>query len=230
MSCSLIQNRNAFAAVMLILSGCGQGHEIYEVDGVDGKFCVPDANVVPRVAWLPPDRPGTPKTFAFQGCWSANPTAQTACAFPSVLRGGVVSPKSSFRRERWQDIAADSFYKKVVLEHDSLLEVADTGSTLIVSNRRLWKDWYIWRKAKPLTVSEPHLDDDDELVAVCHTVKNVTLPEKQETRDMISCDRYVQGKDYTLNYSFESSGRVPRKLEALDVQIFKQIDRWRCEK
>lgn len=215
---------------MMMLAGCSQGYEVNEVDG-NGKFCVPDAYTVPLIPWVPPDRPGTPKTFAFQGCWSADPAPQVACPFPLMLRGGVVAPKSSFRRGRWQDIAADSFYKKVALEKDSLIEVTDAGSTLIVSNPRLWQDWYVWHKAKPLTdESKPQLDGDDELIAVCHTVKDVMLPGKRETRDMISCDRNVLGSDYALQYSFESQERVPRNLDALDAKIFEQVDRWRCEK
>lgn len=223
--------RSSLAVVTLALASCSYGYEIYEVDGVSGKFCVPDANVVPRIPWVPPDRPDTPKGFAFQGCWRADPAAQTVCALPSMLRGGVVSPKSSFRSERWQDIADDSFYKKITLEQDSSLEITDAGTTLIVSNPRLWQDWYIWRKSQPLAEgSKPHLNDDDELVGICQTVKNVTLPGKRETRDMISCRRDVLGHHYTLNYSFESSERVPHNLEKLDAQVFAQLDRWRCQK
>lgn len=91
----------AFAAALL--GGCSA--EVYKIDGVEDRFCLPREYVVPDIPWVPPDPPGAPKVFAFQGCWHSS-TAST-CVFPSNVLGGVVLPKSSYPGWRWQDMGED---------------------------------------------------------------------------------------------------------------------------
>lgn len=70
-----------------------------------------------------------------------------------------------------------------------------------------------------------------KLLAICHLANDATSYDGK-IREMILCGRYVLGRDYTLDYTFESKSRVliPKDIEKLDVQIFAGIDRWRCKK
>lgn len=216
--------------IVLMLAGCWHCYEAHEVDGAAGRFCVPEAQVVKDASWIPPDRPGAPKTFAFRGCSSGNQKEPSSCIFPEAVRGGVVSPLAS-SKVHWQDFAADSFYKKVVSDYDSKLETLDDGSLLIISNTQLWGDWYVWRKSKPFSGEDAlQLENDDELVAVCREVENVKYSDSQQNRSTVVCDRSIRAQDYAVSYSFESNMRIPQMLGVLDAQVLAVIERWRCQK
>lgn len=219
------------ATTLITLASCGKAYELYEVDGVSEKFCVPKQYVVPNIPWVPPDSPETPKGFAFKSCWRGDLVASKECVFPKTVQGGFIAPTQSFTGWGWRrgDFSGSHIYD-IALKKDSLLEIEDEGATVVVSNSKRDWNWYVWRKAKPLVEDgKPYLADDDELVATCQT-NDVALPGKHETRKMIACDRYVRGKEYILKYSFESNERVPHDLEKLDAQVFAQLDRWRCKK
>jgi len=215
-------------AGMLLLAGCSRAYEVYQVGGVGGKFCVPKAHVVPRIPWIPASVPEG-KDFAFSGCWRNDQAHQSDCPLPSSVQGGVVGPLFNFRKEVWKDLHADSYYKTVVTQPGSSLKVEDEGSVVTVSNKHDWR-WYVWHKAAPLANGgEPGLESDDVLLATCQMNK-VLLPGKNQKRNAIFCRRQVAGKNYALDYSFESKERIPHNVEALDAQIFAQVDRWRCKK
>lgn len=119
--------------------------------------------------------------------------------------------------------------KRTIQDKDALLEVVNE-QTIVASNERKYWGWYVWHKAQPLTAdTKPRLEPEDELIATCQR-KDVALPGTSKTRPAILCQRKVAGKDYALDYSFESKERVPRDVEALDAQVFAQLDRWRCQK
>lgn len=214
------------SSTLLLLVGCSREYESYQIAGVSGKFCVPKAYIVPRISWVPVEVPEG-NDFAFGGCWRSDSKYLSECPFPSSVKGGVVSPLTSFRMVRWKELDADSYYKTIVTQAGSLLEIRDGGETIVVSNNRDWL-WYVWHKAVPLiNGSMPIIEGSDELLATCQ-VNIVKLTRKNKNREGIFCRRQVSGKDYAINYSFESNERVPPNIDKLDAQMFKQIESWRC--
>jgi hypothetical protein len=216
---------------LLFLSGCDRGDQVAAVDGVVDKFCIPAAHRVPDVPWVPADPPGTPKGFAFDTCWSADPDVMYVCGFAPSIRGGVVSPRSSFRGWHWKDFSGGTLIRWELSSDGVSLQSHDNGKLLVGSNVTLGGSWYIWRKARPLLQGEkPFLADEDEMLALCRTIDNVVIPHQVGERSIINCDRFVLGKDYLLSYSFESPERIPTGLEAQDAAIFAKLDSWRCER
>lgn len=218
------------AAVMLALIGCASGQEA-AIDGV-GKFCIPADQVVHDVPWVPTDAPGTPKAFAFAGCWKVSGVSPKNCPMPSSVRGGVISTLNAFGDVTWSELGRvhGSIYGRLAAAPDTSYEVLDDGRTLVVQNKRLWDQWFIWRKARPgMAQTGSYLDGEDILTASCEVVK-VNAPAKATKRDMISCQRSVNVHGYSLRYTFESSERVPRHTDALDASITAVIDGWRCSK
>lgn len=214
-------------SAMALLAGCS-AQTAYEVDGVEGRFCLPREFVVHDVPWVRPDLPDTPKGFAFQGCWHR--ATDSTCLFPSNLLGGVVLPSSSFKGWRWQDIDETALIRQLPSRDGTSIETRNDGGTAVVSNKRLDWNWYVWRKAVPLMDSTSFaFAEGDELLAICQ-LANDSSSKDGGTREMISCSRHVQGQYYALQYTFESEDRVPKNIEALDAQVFAGIDRWRCKK
>lgn len=210
----------------LFLSACGTSYEVHQVAGVGEKFCLPKANAIERVPWIPTSVPEG-EDFAFGGCWQADLKDQDGCPLPKMVRGGVVSPAKSFRSQLWQDVGDDSMTKRVIQGDGSLLESVEDGRAVVASNKKNYWGWFVWRKVVPS--NEAHLDAKDELLAACQQ-KNVALPGTTRTRPAVLCERRVLGKDYALNYSFESEGRVPIDVERMDAQVFAGIDSWRCNR
>ena len=210
----------------LLLSSCGASYKVYRVTGVNDKFCLPNANAIERIPWIPSSVPEE-KDFAFGGCWQADLNGQDGCPFPKMVRGGVVSPAKSFRGQLWQDVDNDSMTKRVILGEGSLLEVVEGGRAIIASNKSNYWGWFVWRKAVPGNVTQ--LNNNDELLATCQQ-KDVALPGTTRTRPAVLCERRVLGEEYALSYSFESKGRVPIDVEKMDTQVFAGIDSWRCKK
>lgn len=216
-------------AVALLLFGCNRAFEAHEIGGVSEKFCMPKSYAVGRVPWIPAD---TPKGngFAFSGCWRGDLQEIDDCALPKTVIGGVVDSSSGFRREQWRDLDEESLIKRTMQDEGASFQVVDEGRAVVASNKRMYWGWFVWRKAQPLAIdgARAQMDAEDELIATCQK-KDVALPGTPKTRPAILCQRQVQGKDYALNYSFESKERAPLNVEGLDAQLFAQIDRWRCQ-
>lgn len=225
----MIIARASLVSILICLSGCAKGAEVYAVDGTKGSFCLPRELTVPDLAWVPPDPPNAAKEFAFSGCWNPDKDAQISCGLPPEIRGGVIGPKKAFKGRLWQNFDDGALIKRIALQTSSTVDLSSNGQVVVVSNSSLDWNWYVWRKSEAIAqniLPSPLLRDDDELLAVCQTV-NVLVPQKGQ-RNMISCDRYVVGTDYYLKYSFESEERIPRDLDGLDAQVIKQVESWRC--
>lgn len=205
---------------------------MHEIAGANSNFCVPRERDVQPPSWVPENRPGTQSGFAFEGCWSADLSNQQKCELPSAFKTGGVGPKSVRMPRLWQDLAPNTFYRSVVNEPHTRLEVFDAGSTVVVSNKRLWSDWWVWKKAVPLTSdTAPFISDNDELAAVCQLVKDVSIPKSTEKRDIFSCKRVVVADDYAFDYSFESKTRIPssEEMKSIDSGIKSALESWRCK-
>lgn len=203
---------------------CGQDYRVYSIGGVQAKFCVPKVHIVPDALLKLPGRSDS-EGFAFAGCRYA--PAGTQCTVLKSIIGGHTSPTTKFKGWRWQDFSTDAHIRALASMPDSMLQKESHGNIVVVSSKNDWL-WYVWRKAKPLTEgAKPFLEDGDRLIAACQTQK-VVIADHDVSE--IACDRMTQGKDYALKYSFVSGTRVPLDVEALDSQVFSQIDSWRCER
>lgn len=216
------------AALVLSVIGCNS-HDVHEIKGVSGKFCVPKNHVVGRVPWLPSDAPKG-SGFAFSGCWRGDLKGETGCLLPKMVVGGVAESVGDFRGQRWQDFGDDSLVKRTIRSQEASLESIDDGRMVIAANPHTYWGWFVWRKFTPSVADgSVALNEVDELIATCQK-KNVALPGVPSTREAIMCERKVLGKDYAISYSFESKERAPKDVAALDAQMFAGIDSWRCKK
>ncbi len=206
---------------------------VHQLVGADRKFCVPKELDIQPPSWVPENRPGTPGGFAFGGCWAVDPAASRGCGLPKMFQTAGVAPRSAHPSWRFQDMAADTFYRRVLTEKDSLFEVSDDLSVVVASNKRLWSDWYVWSKATPLSNrTKSSFAANDELLAVCQLVKDASITKSYVKRDFVSCERFVMAEDYSFHYSFESTKRVPTSTEiaSLDKELMAAIESWRCDK
>lgn len=197
-------------------TACGPAHQA----AAESRFCIPDAYAVPNVAWAPPETQKS-RDVAFRGCRASD----KACRLPSEIRNGVIEPDDR-TGWKWEQFAPDAFYRRVATEGSPALEPLDDGTTIVVTNTALTRDWYVWRKSARDGKTNALLADGDELVAVC---RNQELTEPgQAPRPAVVCNRYTDSADYGLHFTFESQTRIPQEIEKLDSGLRAVIDAWRC--
>lgn len=207
------------------MNGCSAAEE-----PIKSKFCIPDGHLVSPPDWVPPNPSGVEEGLAFRGCRAFSSGDVPLCDLPGELIDGGIGPKARYPAHRWKDIPEDAFYRRVTTAPDSNLRLLDDGRTLVVSNLRIWRSWYIWSLAEPATTEKPlRLHDNDELAVVCETEGLVARPIDGKDFQFI-CHRNVQSKDYYLSYSFLSQDEVPKNLPSLDEKIIRAVDSWRCTK
>ena len=216
----------AFTFAILLSTSCA-ADEVHHIDGAKSNFCLPDANKVADVPWIPVDKPGTPDSFAFAGC-AGMKNYKGTCGTPASVVGGYVEERSAFHSQRWGDVVTGSTLKKINSDPSAEVKVAENGMLVIVHNVRLWApDWFVWLKATRVADQvRPHLDDDDVLLASCHYRSMPVL--HAPTKDVFDCDRSIQAGDYSLHYTYQSETIVPSNLKSLDSELMASIDRWRC--
>lgn len=71
--------------------------------------------------------------------------------------------------------------------------------------------FFVWRPS-----AQP--SDDDELMASCDTLSNV------------SCSRVFHGDDFAVTYSFVTEKEVPNDFSSLDRQVLNEVERMRCRR
>lgn len=214
---------------LLVATVCSAS-ENHFLEGASSNFCVPTGNSVADVPWIPDSKPGTANGFAFAGCWKASGHAEVDCQMPRSILGGNVQPRSTFRSEKWRDLGAGTLYKQVALSPNVEIKSVANGTMVVVQDQKLWRDWFVWMKAKPLTDgAAPHLEDDDVLLVGCHS-ENVATTSAADKRETVMCQRSVLASDYALEYSFESDKRLPLDVKALDAAVISTLDHWRCKR
>lgn len=205
----------------MLIAGACSASEIHQIDGVTSHFCLPEANKVAEVPWVPSDKLGTPSAFAFAfaGCATISGPGVAKCGTPKSILGGVVESKFAFHSQKWRDFDTKSMIKRVTLSPDADIRPFENGSIVVVHNEKLWhRDWYVWSKAKRLSGKDvPNMDDDDVLLATCHK-EGVGA----------QCDRKLLASDYALQYTFKSDDVLPKNLHDQDVAVTAAIDHWRC--
>lgn len=74
---------------------------------------------------------------------------------------------------------------------------------------------FVWRPSAR-TATQP--SDDDELMASCDTLGNV------------SCSRVLHGDDFAVTYSFVTEKEVPNDFSSLDRQVLNEVERMECRR
>lgn len=217
----------AAIALCLLLASCATDYDGYELNGVDGKFCVPTKYAVANVGWITDVVPESSGSFAFAGCWRLSQVAPPHCGFPPEVITGLVTSKERFRGWRWADFAEDAPIKRISVSADSSFSVDSDRGMVIVSRSVKNAEWYVWKVRKPISPQTPQFSDGDELIAICSGGGTRTSSGSEEKFDI--CNRRARGKSYSVEYSFESREKFPRGLEQLDKDVFRMVDSWRCE-
>ena len=222
--------RKMFVSYALLMATACSASESHFLEGVSSNFCVPAGSSVANVPWVPDNKPGTPEGFAFAGCWRASGRAEVDCQMPRSILGGNVQPRSTFRSEKWQDLSVGTLYKRVALSPNVEIKSVANGTMVVVQDQKIWRDWFVWLKATPLTEgATPHLEDGDVLLVGCHS-ENVATTSAADKRQTVMCQRSVLASDYALEYSFESEKRLPLDVKALDAAVMSTLDHWRCKR
>jgi hypothetical protein len=208
-----------------VLTACSSGVTV-AVDGVPGEFCLPQEQTVPTPWWVPEDQPGTPRGFAFAGCWH-RPDVKN-CPFPSNIQGGTVHGLNHAARTSYGSIPSDAFLRTVLGEADTVFEIYGDGKVVTAHNPRLWQDWYVWELSHPQTSkSAIAFAASDKLLASCRRGKSVYAPIANGDGN-IFCDRSFVAGGLSIHYSFEASEKVPRDIPSLDKAVLAAVRGWRC--
>ena len=213
----------------LATCGCSAAHGTtqYKVDGVTEAFCVPNEQTVPTPWWVPEDKPGTPKGFAFAGCWSDRDRSAD-CPFPINIQGGTAHGLNYKQPRTYAGIPADAFLRTVLSEPDTVFSVDASGRYISAQNKRLWQDWYIWKISAPVANNaRPSFNDTDELLATCHASTSVQKP-LADSPENIFCRRSFSSGGLWLDYSFESYEKFPTDFSELDRAVISVIEGWQC--
>jgi hypothetical protein len=212
-------------SLCMFLVACSSGFRSYELNGVGGKFCVPVAYEVAGVDWVADVVPDSSSSFAFAGCWRLNQGAPSGCGFPPEVISGLVSSSVRFRGWRWESFAADTLIMRVLSSKNSTFMV-DSGQEMVAVGREGGNaEWYVWKIKKYSERNGVAFSDGDELLAICS--RGVSTAAGVGAGFDI-CNRRVRGKEYSVEYSFESHERFPRGIEQLDADVLRRIESWRC--
>ena len=210
---------------LVLLTACSSGTTV-AVDGVPEKFCLPRAQTIQTPSWVPEDQPGTPRGFAFAGCWHRPDV--TDCPFPSNIRGGTVHGLNHAAPTSYGSIPSDAFLRTVLAEPDTVFETYSDGKVVTAQNLRLWEDWYVWEQSKPHTSKGAiTFVASDNLLASCRRGKSVYAP-IANGEENIFCDRSFVSDGLSIKYSFEASEKVPRDIQKLDQAVLSVVKGWRC--
>ncbi|SFS06404.1 hypothetical protein SAMN05216570_2137 [Dyella sp. OK004] len=222
--------KKLFVCYALLIATACSATENHYLEGASSNFCVPAGSTIADIPWVPENKPGTPEGFAFAGCWRASGHAEVGCEMPKSVLDGSVQPRSTFRSKKWRDIDKGTLYKMVALSPHAEIKAAANGTVVVVQDQKLWRDWFIWVKAKPLTdESAPRLEDDDVVLAACHS-ESVATTSAADKRETVMCERSVLAADYALEYSFESDKRIPLDVKTIDAAVMSTLDHWRCKR
>lgn len=215
----------------VFLTACGirgaSGSTQYKVDGHAKDFCVPNELTIQAPWWVPDDKPGTPKGFAFAGCWSDR-DSPVDCPFPKNILSGTVHGLNYAHPRTHATIPADAFLRTVLTEQDTTFSVDETGHYISAHNKRLWQDWYIWKVAAPIGKgAAPVFKGQDELLAMCHTSNSVQAP-LGDSAENIFCRRSFVSGGLSIDYSFESAESFPIDFSEFDTAIVSVLKGWQC--
>lgn len=229
MSIRLLQK--VMFALLTLLSAASCSTEIPEfvVDGVPGKFCVPQEHLAPGVWWLPPDAPGTPQGFSFHNCTTAEPPEAGTCELPGPLVSADVAPILPGWAPSWEHLKHSGSFHALSSDPAARFEIDGATGFLVVSNPESWRKWFIWRRADTQAGGEVRLMDQDMLVASCTPVADFPYSTGSGFDGVYGCVRYAVGPDFAVDYRFISPTRVPEQVEALDAAIIDRIWRWQCK-
>lgn len=229
MSMSLLHKTILAVLAFLSASSCTTRAREFVVNGVPGKFCVPEENVPDDVWWVPPDAPNTPKGFSFLGCTTSKISTDGSCGLPEQLVSADVEPNNLARIESWTNVKTSALF--VALSNDPATKYEIDGPTgfLVVSNPHVWKEWFIWRRADPQANDETRPTDRDTLVASCSEVADFPNSSGIGFEGSYGCRRYAPGPAFSVRYRFISQSRIPDQLDSLDAALFDQVRRWQCK-
>lgn len=216
------------------LTSCTSQSNHFKVGGVDGEYCLPQGYSPQGVWFVPGDAPATPSGFSFMGCGYLSQKRQVTCALPKDLISAHVEPLSEAakRGHTWGQLRGAALYDMIARNADTEYSIDQDTGMLVLFNKNAWRTWFIWKRNMENGNTFPlAMRDDDELVASCSEIDTPPTGVDAIARNgAYSCERYVQGSSYALNYRFVSNIRVPseNELKNLDAALFEQVDRWHC--
>lgn len=197
------------------------------VDGVSNDFCVPSRFTIAAPPWVPEDKPGAPRGFAFGGCWHAG-SDRLPCPFPETVIAGTVHGANHRSPTVYGDFDPDAFIRSVLRERDTTIRLDPSGRIVAAQNLRLWEDWYLWELGVPARAGEPiSFSGSDRLVATCRFKDSVYKPISRGARNIL-CDRGFDSGPLAIRYSFEADDVFPRDLERMDAAVVAVLQGWQC--
>jgi hypothetical protein len=227
----MTRGKAAFLLISLALASCAKSNH-FAVDGVEGAFCVPPTGyIAPGVWFVPEDPKGMDLGFSFGGCHRLPASERASCTLPESFLGADVSPLSVKRSEIWSELKEAAAFKLVVEAPDTQYNIDPETGFLVIYNRRVWKQWLVWKRASPESAqAEIRLADPDLLVVSCSEAEDFPRSAGLGGPDVYGCERYVRGQQYALTYRFMSKQRVPSEslLKGIEAALFEQIELWRC--
>lgn len=189
-------------------SGCVDSPTSYRVEGAKTDFCVPsDLDATSRRGHEDPVVGG----FTLHGCYSAH---SEACIGPDNLVSIAVVAKSYFPGRRFGDLPEGSHLRTSAIEGWQEAKMLEKG-LLAVPDDGDKSHFFVWRPSAR-AATEPL--DDDELMASCDTLGNV------------SCSRVLHGDDFAVTYSFVTEKEFPNDFGSLDKQVMNEVERMRCRR
>lgn len=229
MSMDLINKTILAVLAFSSATSCTSRVREFVVDGVPGRFCVPEEYVPSDIWWAPSDAEGTPDGFSFLGCTTSKASVVGGCGLLGQLVSADVEPNNISRIESWGNLKNSALFMGLSNDPSTKYEVDGLTGFLVVSNPHAWKEWFIWRRADSQENDENGPNDKDTLVASCSEVADFPNSSGVGFEGKYGCRRYAPGPAFAVRYRFISQSRIPVQLDDLDAALFSQVGRWQCK-
>ena len=200
------------------LTSCSNGTDQHLLSGT--KYCVPTSLAVYAPYWVPQDPPGSPDSFAFQGCADSG----EPCPLAELVSGSAKPSTSPPGSRRLTDYGHGTHYRNIAEAKDTELKASFQDGVLILRNVKMDSQWFVWQQVEG-SGSLP-LEPNAQLLATCSS--KLANPDYSESTLDVWCNRLVSENGIEVSYTFRHAPKSKIDFARIDSAVFAMLKSWEC--
>jgi len=217
------------------LFACSAAQTEFEVGG--HRFCISRDHDIPKVSWIKPDGHVVRDSggAAISNCLinqvAGNNLVKSECLFERQIESVAIDNDDGFRIKTEVQEFAKSLLGRVTLAADTSRTVVDDGHLLVMENQRIWGDWFLWQQSAVLPDDALVFHNGYIFLASCRKSKSRIGASRGKFRYFFECYRTFVNQGLLISYSFESSNKVPLKIDITktDRSILSGLNKMKCQ-
>ena len=158
------------ASNFVILTVCAAPNDGHVHRVAHLEFCIPPEPTVESVGWIPEDSERTPVGFSFHGCANSSKDGPSCNGLADIISVEVEPSISSQLDQTWAEQRKDALFSRMSRDADTSVERHQ--QSLVLANRRIWPEWFIW---EPLKAPYDALTLSDGDIFKLHAAESKTL-------------------------------------------------------